>query len=231
MASGGLNALAAHGDKAQGDKALLLQCSIVAQNFPWSVRSPQGEFLRERGKLKIVALGSRVHSLCLGPWPALSLWSQIEPNDAILEQLRSPSLKSSNSPFFPLAAPSHKKTSDQLGGGSLSSGARAEVWEISEALWSPPKQVCPPRHLTSSPSPCPSLRKLQVQNLEEAARASLRRGAGVCLMIDTLPSLLAFLRGGWEGAPGGSGTTCRRSPWGEVDLLKAGLFSPAEPPV
>lgn len=77
-------------------------CTIVAQNCPWSVRSPQGEFLRERGKLKIVALGSRAHSLCLGPWPALSLCSQTGPNDAILEQLRSPSLKPNNSPFFSL---------------------------------------------------------------------------------------------------------------------------------
>lgn len=39
-------------------------CSIVAQNCPWSVRSPQGEFLRERRELKIVALGSRAHLLC-----------------------------------------------------------------------------------------------------------------------------------------------------------------------
>lgn len=43
-------------------------CSFVAQNCPWSVRSPQREFLREIGKLKIVALGRRAHSLCLGPW-------------------------------------------------------------------------------------------------------------------------------------------------------------------
>lgn len=34
-------------------------CSFVAHSCPWSVRSPQGEFLRERGKLKIVALGEQ----------------------------------------------------------------------------------------------------------------------------------------------------------------------------
>lgn len=33
--------------------------SLVAQCCcPWGVRSPRGEFLRERGRLKIVALGS-----------------------------------------------------------------------------------------------------------------------------------------------------------------------------
>lgn len=126
LASGGLNAFACCSrGRHNAARPYCSMCSFVAQNCPWSVRSPQGEFLRERGRLKIVALGSRAHSLCLGPWPALSLWSQIGPNDAILEQIPSPSLEPSNSPFFFLQHPITKR-SDQLGGSSVLSDARAE---------------------------------------------------------------------------------------------------------
>lgn len=136
-------------------------CSFVAQNCPWSVRSPQREFLRERGKLKIVALGRRAHSLCLGPWPALSLWSQIGLNDGILKQLWSPSLEPRNSPFLSLGHPVTKR-SDQLEGSSDPSGSRVESWEIPGVPCSPRSKgvhccISPP-----TPSPFPLLCKLQV---------------------------------------------------------------------
>lgn len=127
MVSGGLNAIICSSrGRHNAARPYCSMCSFVAQNCPWSVRSPQGEFLRERRRLKIVALGSRAHSLCLGPWPALSLWSQIGPNDAILEQIPSPSLEPSNSPFFFLQHPITKR-SDQLRGSSVLSDARASV--------------------------------------------------------------------------------------------------------
>lgn len=41
--------------------------SAAQRRCPWGVRSPRGEFLRERRRLKIVALGSGPISLSLGP--------------------------------------------------------------------------------------------------------------------------------------------------------------------
>lgn len=57
-------------------KALLLPCSSVAQRCcPWGVRSPRGEFLRERGRLKIVALGSRpIFLLLCSSLPHALVW-------------------------------------------------------------------------------------------------------------------------------------------------------------
>lgn len=48
--------------------------SVAQRCCPWGVRSPRGEFLRERRRLKIVALGSRPIFVLLQPLPASSLW-------------------------------------------------------------------------------------------------------------------------------------------------------------
>lgn len=75
-------ALGDHGSGAGTDSArqgcrggpYVLRSSVAQRCCPWGVRSPRGEFLRERGRLKIVALGSKPVLVLFGPLPAPSLW-------------------------------------------------------------------------------------------------------------------------------------------------------------